>query len=295
VHSYWDNFFALRGFKDAATLAQVVGDAENAARLAARRDDFEKDLRASIGKAMQSHQIDFIPGSVELGDFDPTSTTVALLPGGEFEDFQPALNRTFERYYDYFVGRRQGEIKTEAYTPYELRSVGALVRLGQRQRAVEVLDYLMQGQRPSAWNEWAEIVWMDRDLPRFIGDMPHTWVSAGFIRSLRTMLSYERDEDRSLVLAAGVPAAWLAEGGTVGVKRLPTHFGVLHFDLRADGDSRYLMRIAGDLVIPPGKIEARPPLPRPLKAVTLNGKPQQGFAPDAVRVDEIPAELVLEF
>lgn len=294
VHSYWDNFFALRGFKDAATLALIVGDADNAVRFAALRDDFETDLRASIGRAMQTHKIDFIPGSVELGDFDPTSTTIALLPGGEFEDFQPALTRTFERYYEYFVGRRDRTIASEAYTPYELRSVGALVRLGQRERALEVLDYLMQGQRPAAWNQWAEVVWTDPELPRFIGDMPHTWVSSGLVRSLRVMLSYERDEDQALVLAAGVPASWL-DGPGVGVKRLSTHFGVLHYNLRSGGDGRYVMRIEGDLRMPPGKIEVHPPLPRPIKAVTLNGRPLQLFAPDAVTVDEFPADLIIEF
>jgi hypothetical protein len=294
VHSYWDNFFALRGFKDAATLAVVVGDADSANRFAALRDDFDRDLSASISKAMEQHKIDFIPGSVELGDFDPTSTTIALLPGGEFKAFQPALMRTFDRYYEYFTGRRDGRIESEAYTPYELRSVGALVRLGERQRALEVLDFLMQGQRPAAWNQWAEVVWRDRDLPRFIGDMPHTWVSSGFVRSLRVMLSYERDEDHALVLAAGVPASWL-NGPGVGVKRLSTHFGVLHYNLRAAGDGRYVMRIDGDLRMPPGKIEVRPPLPRPIKAVSLNGVPLQGFAADAVTVGEFPADLVIEF
>lgn len=294
VHSYWDNFFALRGLKDAVMLARVVGDGDHAGRFAALRDEFERDLAASISKAMEAHKIDFIPGSVELGDFDPTSTTIALLHGGEFQTFQPALARTFERYWEFFVERREGRVAAEAYTPYELRSVGALVRLGQRQRALEVLDYLMQDQRPAAWNQWAEVVWRDRDLPRFIGDMPHTWVSSGFLCSLRIMLSYERDEDHTLVLAAGVPAAWLAGDG-VGVKRLSTHFGVLHYNLRADGENRQVMRIEGDLRMPPGKIEVHPPLPRPIRAAYLNGRPLLLFSTDAVVVDELPAELVIEF
>jgi hypothetical protein len=234
-----------------------------------------------------------VPGSVELGDFDPTSTTIALLPGGELREFEPAIRRTFDRYYEYFVKRRAGEVESEAYTPYELRSVGALVRLGQRQQALEVVDALMQGQRPAAWNHWAEVVWRDRETPRFIGDMPHTWVGSGFVRSLRTMLAYER-EDGALVLAAGVPASWLAEG-TIGAKRLPTHYGVLHFTLRADGDSRLVARLEGDMTMPPGKIEIAPPLPRPIKAVSVNQKPVEHFTPDAVAVGEFPADVVIEY
>lgn len=295
VHSYWDDIFALRGLKDAAMLARVVGDDGSAERFSALRDDFKKDLRASIARTMVNHEIDFIPGSVELGDFDPTSTTILLLPGGELVDFEPSLSRTFERHWDYFAKRRAGEIQSDAYTPYELRGVGALVRLGQRQRAHEILAYLMEGQRPAAWNQWAEVVWRDADTPRFIGDMPHTWVASGFIRSFRTMLAYEREDDQALVLAAGVPAAWLEGGQVVGVKRLPTQYGVLHFSLRADGDNRMVIRIDGDLRLPPGGIEVRPPLPRPISAVSINAKPVERFTPDSVSVTAIPADVVLEF
>jgi hypothetical protein len=295
VHSYWDDFFALRGLKDATILARVVGDTESAARFAALRDDFDKDLRQSVAKTMANHNIDFIPGSVELGDFDPTSTTVLLLPVGEFFEFEPALSRTFERYWDYFVQRRGGEIQPEAYTPYELRSVAALVHLGKRQQALELLEFLMQGQRPLAWHEWAEVVWRDRDLPRFLGDMPHTWVASGFVRSFRAMLVYEREDDETLVIAAGVPWAWLEGGGVISLKRLPTHYGVLHYSLRADGDNRLLLHIDGDLEMPAGKIEVRPPLPRPIKAVSINAMPVEQFTPDSVSVGVIPADVVLEY
>lgn len=295
VHSYWDDFFALRGLKDAVMLARAVGDRESGERFAALRDEFDENLRESVRKSMEEHEIDFIPGSVELGDFDPTSTTVLLLPGGEFFDYQPALSRTFELYWEYFTQRRAGEIQPEAYTPYELRSVGALVNLGERQRALEVLDFLMEGQRPAAWNEWAEVVWRERDLPRFIGDMPHTWVASGFVRSLRTMLAYEREGDEALVLAAGVPAAWLEGDNVVAVKRMPTHFGVLHYSLRAEGDGRLVLHVDGDLKLPSGKIELRPPLPRPIKAVSINSMPLERFTPDMVLVDAVPAHVIVEY
>ena len=33
--------------------------------------------------SMERHDIDYIPGAADLGDFDPTSTAVAVAPGGE--------------------------------------------------------------------------------------------------------------------------------------------------------------------------------------------------------------------
>ncbi len=62
-HSYWDNFFILRGLKDAATMAVILDEDAQAERLAALRDDFRRDLYASIRETLKRHQIDFIPGA----------------------------------------------------------------------------------------------------------------------------------------------------------------------------------------------------------------------------------------
>src|SRR5439155_138809 len=220
VHSYWDDFFALRGLKDAADMARVVGDETRTAKLAALRDAFREALYASIRRTIAQHGIDFLPGSAELGDFDPTSTSVALAPAGEIGNLpEPALTRTFDRYWGEFEARRHGDTDWEEYSPYELRNVGAFVRLGEKQRALELLDALLADQRPQAWNQWSEILWRDREAPRFIGDMPHTWVGATFVRAVRMMLAYERESDQALVLAAGVPAAWATAEQGISVKR----------------------------------------------------------------------------
>ena len=48
MHSYWDDFWGLLGYKDAVFIAETLGDAEVAARYAAARDQFAADIRASI-------------------------------------------------------------------------------------------------------------------------------------------------------------------------------------------------------------------------------------------------------
>ena len=82
MHSYWDDFWGLTGLKDAAWLAGELGDAGEARRLAAAADEFRADILASLAAARDIHGIAFIPGAADLGDFDPTSTTIALSPGG---------------------------------------------------------------------------------------------------------------------------------------------------------------------------------------------------------------------
>lgn len=296
VHSYWDNFFVLRGFKDAAALARAVDDGTRATQYATLRDTFRGDLYASITRTMSEKGIDYIPGSAELGDYDPTSTAIAVTLGSEHAHMpEPALTHTFEKYWAHVQARSKKQNGDDNYSVYELRNVEALVRLGQRERAHELLNLLLADQRPMPWNQWQEITWKDPTLPRFIGDMPHTWVASSLIQSVRSFFAFERDADQSLVLAFGLPSAWVMSPEGVGVRRLPTHYGVLHFSLRSQGPHQLHARIAGDLTLPPGKIILQPPLPHPLKNVTINGRTSTAFDAASAVIDEFPAEVILEY
>ncbi|HET7458537.1 MAG TPA: hypothetical protein VFJ74_12880, partial [Gemmatimonadaceae bacterium] len=246
--------------KDATDLAAALGHDAERARSAAIRDEFRRDLYASLDRAMAERKIDFIPGSVELGDFDATSTTIAVAPVGELARLPAAaLGRTFDRYYTQVEGRLDGTKKWDGYTPYELRTVGTFVRLGQRARANRLLEGFLADQRPPAWNEWAEVVWHAPRKPEFIGDMPHTWVGSDFVRSALDMFAYDRESDSALVVAAGVPAAWTTEAPGVVVRGLRTPYGALDLTVRAEGDS-LRVRVSGLTRVPPGGVVVRPPL-----------------------------------
>jgi len=88
--------------------------------------------------------------------------------------------------------------------------------------------------------------------------MPHTWVGTDFVRSVLDMLAYERERDTALVVAAGVPASWLADSG-VAVRGLHTRWGTLGYRLtgtapRLDLRSGAIAFDATDLRLPPGGI-----------------------------------------
>ena len=292
VHSYWDDFWTLRGLKDAADMATILGHEAEARRLSELRDDFRTDLYASFARTMARHGIAYLPGSVELGDFDPTSTAIALDPCGE-QDHLPeaALARTFADYEALLEKRRQGEA-WDSYTPYELRNVGALMRLGRRDQALTALEFFLNHRRPADWNHWAEVVWRDPRTPRFIGDMPHTWVGSEYLRALRSLFVYERESDRALVIAAGLPRAWLTAG--VSVHALPTYYGLLSYRLEIEGSGALRLSLSGALQIPPGGIILEPPLAAPLSHVTVNGADCRTFSAGGARITSVPAEVVLE-
>src|SRR5262249_5218069 len=110
-----------------------------------------------------------------------------------------------------------------------------------------------------------------RRAPRFFGDLPHGWIASSFVRAVRRLIAYERRDDGALVLAAGVPEAWVREAPGVRVRGLPTHFGSLDYTLCADGDDRVRMTLGGT-ARPPGGFVLVSPLARPLRAALVGGR-----------------------
>ena len=86
MHSYWDDFWALRGYKDAVADRAVARSRwRRQAHSPRRATSSAPTCTPRCVAATAQHGIDFIPGAAELGDFDATSTTIALAPGGEQE------------------------------------------------------------------------------------------------------------------------------------------------------------------------------------------------------------------
>ncbi|MBI5837873.1 MAG: discoidin domain-containing protein [Candidatus Eisenbacteria bacterium] len=251
MHSYWDDFWALRGYKDAAWLAGALGHAAQGRKFASARDQFQADLAASVRAAMKSKGIDYVPGCAELGDFDATSTTVALEPAQAGAILPPgALRRTFERYDEFFLGRTGGK-PWDAYTPYETRVIGSYVRLGWREKLPRVLEFFLGARKPAGWAQWPEVVWREDRVPKFLGDLPHTWVGSDFARSVLDMLAYVRESDSALVVGAGLPREWMTQDSGVSVRGLRTPFGPLSYRMWVE-QGALRVEVAAGLRLPPG-------------------------------------------
>jgi hypothetical protein len=289
VHSYWDDFWALRGLRDAVDLAQKIGDVDAAASWSGVAQRFASTLFVSIERTRAAHKLDFIPGSVEWADFDPTATAnaIALLDVAEGLD-RKAVEQTFDRYLSDWRRKRSGLLEWEKYSPYEIRIIGALVRLGRREAALELLRFFLSDRRPPAWNQWPEIAWRDRRAPAHVGDLPHTWVAAEYVLAVRSLFAYERAADRKLVVAAGLASEWTSGSG-VRVREMPTLYGALSFSARSVDEHTFRCEIG------PGVnagIELRPPLSEALVGVTVNGRPHEDFDAQSVSIPSAPAEIM---
>jgi hypothetical protein len=292
VHAYWDDFWAWRGIGDGAELAHRLGDAEEARRLRALRDELGTHLVASITATIAAHALPYIPGSVEWADIDPSATATAIAITDAAQRLPPGpLAGTFDEYLRHFRARRRGEIAWNNYSAYEIRIIGALVRLGRRGDAHELLDFFLADRRPPAWNQWPEISWRDPRSPGHLGDVPHAWIGAEYVLAVLGLFAYERPGDAALVVAAGIAPGWLDEGGVL-VEGLPTWWGALSYTLRRDDADALVLTVEPGLGRPTGGIVLRPPLRGPLAGVEVDGRRLDRWDADGVTLQDWPGRVV---
>ena len=296
MHSYWDNFFTIKGLKDATEIQEILGEKESYERIKKVRDTLKENLYNSVSLAMKVRDIDYIPGSVELGDFDATSTTIALTPCNELGNLpKPQVFNTFDKYYKYFKDRRDDKIDWVNYTPYENRLIGSFILLDQPERAHELIDFFLEDQRPQGFNHWAEVVWKDERIPRFIGDMPHTWVGSDFLNAVRSMFVYENEYDESLIIASALYRDWIDSPNGMSIENLPTYYGDISYSIKKENE-RYTFSIYGDVELPKNgiKIKNFNGSKQPV-IVTVNGKKIKSFTKNEIDVKEFPAMVVIDY
>lgn len=279
VHSYWDDFWGVRGLHAAAELARAMDLPEAAERWQRAATAFLTDVRRSLEHVIANHKLAYIPGSVEWADFDPTATAnaIALL---DFADDLPAveLHAMLETYLAGFRRKHRGQMPWMNYTAYEIRLIGAFVRLGQRAAANELLEFFLTDRRPIGWNQWPEITWQNPRAPGHLGDVPHTWIAAEYLLALASMVASERDGSDSLVLAGGLSWEWIVQDDGFAVAGLPTRHGLLDFKISATSNSHIAIEVAGLATLPTGGLWLAPPLPlgqKILCATTANGEALQ--------------------
>jgi hypothetical protein len=208
---------------------------------------------------------------------------------------KPQVYNTFDKYYDFFRDRRDGKLNWVNYTPYENRLIGSFIMLDQPDRAHELIDFFLKDQRPQGWNHWAEVVWQDYRTPRYIGDMPHTWVGSDFINAIRSMFVYENEYDQSVVLASALYQDWIDSPAGMSVENLPTYYGEISYSIKKD-KGKYLFSISGSAKLPVNGIKIRnfngSRLPT---KVTVNGIENKDFNEKEISVTVIPAKVVISY
>ena len=166
--------------------------------------------------------------------------------------------------------------------------------MGEAEKAHELLDFFFADKRPRAWNQWAEVVWRVPDNPKFIGDMPHTWVGSDFVNAVRSMFVYELESESALVLAFGVPAGWIESKEGVAVEGFPTEYGNVSYVLKGDAKQTTL-DFSSEFRLQPKKLILKTSGARPIARVTLDEKEINTYSDGEVSFLADKGRLIIEY
>jgi len=290
THSYWDDYWALKGLRDGAWLAAALGDSQLDIWARAQYDALQDSLAASIRATMAWKRIAFVPSSADLGDPDATGTSIALDPCGQ-QDALPAaaVQFTFDEYLKK-IRKRAASSDTWDFTPYELRNVLSFVRLNRPVDTNYVLTELLRYRRPLPWHMFAEVVHSRLRHAGYFGDMPHTWVGTELVRAVLGMLMY--DGDRALELLPGAPPAWLAGEG-IRVSELRTAYGHLSMTARQEGSRLRIVLGAG--LVPNVQLKVMWPSRKKPKSVLIDGHARNNATADGILLERPFQELVAQW
>jgi hypothetical protein len=291
VHSYWDDFWAWRGLRDAAESAAILNHPQEAASFAKEAKDLGRCIERSMRRVIRLRRIPHVPGSVEWADFDPTATAnaISLLDALPLLPPQP-LEGMFDTFLRDFRLKHADLMPWTQTTAYEIRIIGALVRMGRREDALSMLGHYLRDRRPRGWNQWPEISWRDPRSPGHLGDVPHTWIAAEFMLAFASMFAFECAQRDALVVGAGIDRGWIGTSRGLSVRGLPTHYGLLDLAIRSDPRCGGLrVTIGGSLRMPGGGIVLR----LPPKVSSRIATARKGYPPaeKEMIVRALPAEI----
>lgn len=290
THSYWDNFFALKGWHDGAWLADGWGDTELASYARRQYELLRNSLSESIKATMAWKNVEFIPASADLADWDPTSISIGLDPANQKDILPPdALTYTFDRYLKDIRSRDEPNA-LYAYTPYEMRNVLTYVHLNRPQDANEVLLNLFRHRRPAPWHVLAEVVHSRERHDGYLGDMPHTWIGAEYVRAIFGMLMREGNDRMHLL--PGAPPSWL-EGPGLKVGKLPTAFGALTLSAQQQGATLTVKLEPG--LRPATKFHLSWPSRKRPTTVKVDGVTQQHYDANGIMIPKAFRGLVAQW
>ncbi|MFH1368009.1 MAG: discoidin domain-containing protein [Elusimicrobiota bacterium] len=282
AHSYFDDWWALKGIKDAVYIAKEIGEQNRISWMNRLETDLRASLAESIRMTRKEMNVPFIPSSAE-GHQDACGNSVSVWPTEEISsEILPLLDSWYK---NVFLPDRKREIRYN-FTPYEMRIANAYLMLGHPDKTNEMLDFYLSVMRPLEWKVWAEAVTKDMRENVYLGDLPHTWISAIYINTARNMFAYEKGG--TLVMGAGIRDEWLNSPEGVSVENLPTYFGKLNYTIQKAGNT-VKFKAWGDIKCPDGMKLKLPALKRAVEA--KSGRKTAPVKNGEITIDRLPAEI----
>ncbi len=222
-HSYWDDFWAVCAFENGIFLAREIGMWDDYRWLYEEKVELEKNLVKSVETTMKCKNIEYIPGSADLGDFDPNATAIVFFPANCYKLLKKKwLKDTFDKFYKEIVHRESENIYFSR-SVYELRTAFPYMFFGDTEKMWHIINMNLKDLMPEEWREWCETILRNKRDRDYIGDMPHSWAGAIYVNLIRNIFVYE--EDGYINLFTGIPDEWVKNKEKFGIYNARTWYG----------------------------------------------------------------------
>jgi hypothetical protein len=241
---YWN----IIGFKAAIEAAYWLGDNDIAKKWQPEYDEFYATYRKAATRDMRkdSHGNLYVPLMMaNARNFPPAkgqwAFCHAVYPGGIFPAGDPLVEGQLSMLKDTKVEGLvfdTGWMKDGLWNYFASFYAHAMLWQGHGREAVKSLyDFANHAAPLRVWREEQKPVGKGNEE---VGDMPHNWASAEFIRLAVHLIELDRGDE--LHLLEGFPQEWAAPGMVTSLNGVLTPFGALHLKLivAKDGKSAQL-------------------------------------------------------
>lgn len=253
VPEYSNILWNLAGLKSMVMAAEWLGKADDAAVLNEEYDDFLSTFRKAAQRDLATDSFGnrylnniMRPEQRDLPQRAQWTFCQSVYPGQIFEVGDPIVLGTMNMLE---TTLQEGVVMGTGWIPegiwnYFASFYGhAWLWNGRGDKAADALyAFANHASTMYAWREEHN----PRDLhDRYVGDMPHNWSGAEFIRLASHLLQIDRGS--CLHLLEGIPEEWLGPGMRTEVRDMATPFGPLSFTLAVDSDGKTARMTVGSL------------------------------------------------
>jgi hypothetical protein len=255
VPEYTNVYWTLAGVQAAIEAAHWLGLDAQAADWQREYDDFYETFRRAARRDMakDAHGNDYLPIRMQSPEPVPPQKAQwaflhAVFPGRIFDSEDPLVRGNMAMLQAVEcegLVLDTGWVKDGLWGYFGSFYAHAWLWLGEGEKAARTLYAFGNHASPL-------LIWREEQMPvgqgdKVVGDMPHNWASAEFIRLVRNSLILERGDELHLMEA--MPRAWARPGSITNARDILTEFGPVSLECKVsrDGKSATVKFVPGNL------------------------------------------------
>ena len=254
---YYDDYFGLRGLKDALFSSKVLGFEKDCEMFLNFYEEFKKDIRRAIDIDQERLGKRIVVGGFGRKiDASMISAFTSIFPLNlDLLTKEEVLNTYALLKEKFFVKNCFYQNITHSginlYLTLEIAE--ALLYLGEEEEALRLFDSVISLLSPTFTSPEAI---NPKTLGGCEGDGHHGWAIAEILHFIRNMFVLEKN--KNLYLLSGAKDEWFKDGNCISVKNAYSYFGTINFNVKIDKKS-VVIEPEFSFVEEPGEIFIRMP------------------------------------